>query len=144
MRDPKLDENHYILSPLPRVSARWARAGECHFWVIRVALGTLAERRSSPNSDQTGDPPGQSKGASSGRTDSHYRTSAEPRGALLPQLDDDLSRSRWHGRGMVVNDQPTLTVLDVGEAVARGRAQLIERQRTSNAARRSFSVSEPA
>jgi hypothetical protein len=45
---------------------------------------------------------------------------------------------------MVVNDQPTLTVLDVGEAVARGRAQLIERQRTSNAARRSFSVSEPA
>ena len=88
MRDPKLDENHYILSPLPRVSARWARAGECHFWVIRVALDTLAERRSSPNSDQTGDPPGQSKSASSGRTDSHYRTSAEPRGALLPQLDD--------------------------------------------------------
>ncbi len=33
-----------------------------------------------------------------------------------------LSRSGWHGRGVVVNDQPMLAVLDVGEAVARGQA----------------------
>src|SRR5260370_21569692 len=34
----------------------------------------------------------------------------------------ELSRGRWHGRGGVIDDEPTLAALDVGEAVARRQA----------------------
>jgi hypothetical protein len=39
--------------------------------------------------------------------------------SLIP---GELSRGRWHGGGMMVDDEPMLAALDVGEAVARGQA----------------------
>src|SRR5215468_6353726 len=42
--------------------------------------------------------------------------------SVSPRRSGALFWRRWHRRGMVVDDHPTVTVLDVGEAVSCGQA----------------------